>query len=56
MRFLAAYGVSCRVRAGSIKALRATEARFTPRLDVDVRVLTTRVILGMGSPILLPLT
>jgi len=30
VRFQKAYGVSCRVRIGSVEILRAAEARFTP--------------------------
>jgi hypothetical protein len=35
---VAAYGVSCRVRIGSVEILRANEARFTPGQDLDSRV------------------
>src|SRR4051794_18632250 len=33
-----AYGVSCRVRIGSVEILRASEARFTPGQDLDEHV------------------
>jgi hypothetical protein len=40
----AAYGVSCRVRIGSVEILRASAARFTPGQDHDSRIKLTRMI------------